>query len=201
MFVCHRCNKTFKNKAAYDSHQLNHDVEQIYESSFQNVITAAHLNQAMQAPHTQALSGMESIAQSNLGAQAQGSGCAPEVKKEAPEATEEHPPKENKKASAGAPRVRIHTCDLCDKSYTRRDHLNRHRAIHSGVKDHVCSYCNKEFYRKDKLKRHEQIHMKDVDLYCRFCGKHCKRRDSLTRHERTHEKNNSSSNTNTNNTV
>ncbi|ODV89525.1 hypothetical protein CANCADRAFT_17618, partial [Tortispora caseinolytica NRRL Y-17796] len=46
----------------------------------------------------------------------------------------------------------------CDKSFTRADHLSRHRLNHSPSRILRCSFegCDKTFVREDLLKRHEQ---------------------------------------------
>jgi len=204
--MCHTCNKTFKNKALFDSHQNYHDVQQIFQSSLQTAVGVGHPN-IMQAPHMNIPTGLEGpnnpicVPHSTAGymqsppppplQQQQPPPPPPPPKVEQREAEPPAPPattEKKKPPPSGKPR--IFGCDLCDKAYTRRDHLNRHRLVHGGVRDHVCSVCNKEFYRKDKLRRHEQTHLKlkDLSLFCRVCGKQCQRKDSLTRHEKTHDK-------------
>ncbi|KIW68487.1 hypothetical protein PV04_04429 [Phialophora macrospora] len=45
-------------------------------------------------------------------------------------------------------------CITCGKTYTRLDHLVRHRRSHTQVKPFSCHVCGKDFARADVLKRH-----------------------------------------------
>ncbi|KAH3822307.1 hypothetical protein DPMN_124083 [Dreissena polymorpha] len=82
---------------------------------------------------------------------------------------------------------KAYPCDMCDRSYTRKDHLTRHKHIHTGVRDFRCEVCGKEFYRKDKLQRHERTHEKAPLVSCSICGKQFSRKEKLSQHEKTHE--------------
>lgn len=50
---------------------------------------------------------------------------------------------------------RTFKCTFCGKEFSRSDHLNRHIATHTGIKQFQCDLCGKEFARKDKLKLHK----------------------------------------------
>ena len=84
-------------------------------------------------------------------------------------------------------KVKSYFCDECSKSYFRRDHLNRHKLVHTGDRPFVCSVCLKSFIRKDKLQRHEKIHLKDRIYSCDFCGKGFGRKDALNKHHLAHQ--------------
>lgn len=45
-------------------------------------------------------------------------------------------------------------CNLCGKSYKRKDHLKRHLAFHSGERHFSCSVCGKRFLRADTCRVH-----------------------------------------------
>ena len=164
--------------------------KQLYDSAPPNTEASGHLNVMQSSNNMPVTSGMECT--QNPGSSIQSSSGY--LQNIPPKLDLMHPDGSTtqgipmKKPGPPVPQLRLFTCNLCDKSYTRRDLLQRHKVIHTGIRDHVCTVCNKEFYRKDKLKRHEQIHLKDLNLFCRVCGKHCQRKDSLTRHEKTHEK-------------
>ncbi|PWN20898.1 hypothetical protein BCV69DRAFT_240437, partial [Microstroma glucosiphilum] len=58
-------------------------------------------------------------------------------------------------------------CPVCERSFSRPEHMYRHLLIHQGQEDgmqqqHVCSVCNKEYSRKDALLRHQQTHGPEV---------------------------------------
>ncbi|KAL2258266.1 hypothetical protein VTK26DRAFT_8504 [Humicola hyalothermophila] len=45
-------------------------------------------------------------------------------------------------------------CAYCGKSFTRKEHLERHIPSHTNVKPHRCSSCQLSFARRDLLQRH-----------------------------------------------
>lgn len=50
-------------------------------------------------------------------------------------------------------RSKIHSCDMCEKTFFRAEHLERHRKIHiPAEKKFSCDLCKKKFNRKDNLK-------------------------------------------------
>ncbi|KAH6664465.1 hypothetical protein B0J14DRAFT_493611 [Halenospora varia] len=63
-----------------------------------------------------------------------------------------------------APDIGIrHHCrfDGCDKSFIRKEHLNRHERIHAGS-HFVCEICSEKFHRSDSLRRHLLTRHSDV---------------------------------------
>jgi len=48
----------------------------------------------------------------------------------------------------------------CGQVFKRREHLQRHARMHTGIKPHLCRFCGKRFSRADNLKQHEPIHWK-----------------------------------------
>lgn len=61
---------------------------------------------------------------------------------------------------------RVHTgdlkkpfiCDICNKQWGSKSDLERHRAIHSGLKPYSCPICRKSFSLSQHLKSHFKIH-------------------------------------------
>ncbi|OQD85170.1 hypothetical protein PENSOL_c105G02686 [Penicillium solitum] len=45
-------------------------------------------------------------------------------------------------------------CDVCQRAFTRIDHLKRHHLRHSGQKPYPCVFCNSSFARCDNLRVH-----------------------------------------------
>ncbi|KAL6161437.1 hypothetical protein ACJQWK_08714 [Exserohilum turcicum] len=56
--------------------------------------------------------------------------------------------------------LKVHKCDVCGKSYTRAEHLRRHKRNHAPDDALVCevSGCGKMFHRMDLLVRHQERH-------------------------------------------
>ncbi|KAE8444827.1 hypothetical protein EG329_014182 [Mollisiaceae sp. DMI_Dod_QoI] len=45
-------------------------------------------------------------------------------------------------------------CSVCNKKFSRTDHLKRHQLRHSGVKPYACIFCKDAFTRSDNLRDH-----------------------------------------------
>jgi len=46
-------------------------------------------------------------------------------------------------------------CDICGKKFTRPQHVNRHKLLHTGERPYKCNKCDKAFSREDRLKQHK----------------------------------------------
>ncbi|KAL4220854.1 Vascular endothelial zinc finger 1 [Mactra antiquata] len=168
-FICEYCGKSFPDEKSMSGHQLSHDVELVNKVSTQQVVPP-HLAEVPLSGHSMASNNsINSVINSAIH----------------PTSVSTNITHHDMKAGA---KVKAHACEQCGKSYTRKDHLNRHKLEHTGVKPHVCCICMKAFIRKDKLQRHERIHMKDQDAKfgCSVCGKHFLRKDGLNKHIKTH---------------
>lgn len=82
---------------------------------------------------------------------------------------------------------RLHTggmfkCKICDKEYTRQNHLQRHESTHGKRKVHVCKICNKTLTRFEHLKRHLTIHLKEKPFVCNICNRGFNRQEHLANH-------------------
>ena len=73
-------------------------------------------------------------------------------------------------------------CQECDKTFTRPQHLNSHKLIHTGEKPFNCQKCGKKFRRKDKLKIHERIHTGERPYSCLYCDFKGNTSDNLKTH-------------------
>ncbi|XP_045469156.1 zinc finger protein 90-like isoform X2 [Harmonia axyridis] len=86
---------------------------------------------------------------------------------------------------------KLHVCDICNKSFKRREHLYQHIKLHTGFRPYTCEHCNKSFMRKEHLLRHMTSHSGQKNYTCNICEKSFSRNDNLLKHKKTHEKQNS----------
>jgi hypothetical protein len=49
-----------------------------------------------------------------------------------------------------------HVCSICHRSYSRSEHLKRHKIVHTRDKPFECPVCTRCFVRRDLLLRHQQ---------------------------------------------
>ncbi|KAE8152437.1 hypothetical protein BDV25DRAFT_151134 [Aspergillus avenaceus] len=49
-------------------------------------------------------------------------------------------------------------CRVCQKAFSKAEHLRRHERCHTGAKPFVCKECRRPFARQDALARHEKLH-------------------------------------------
>lgn len=65
---------------------------------------------------------------------------------------------------------RPYSCETCSKSFSRKEHLMRHRLSHTGQRLYGCDLCHKHFSRKDNLHKHRTTHGVTGPLVCEVCG-------------------------------
>jgi hypothetical protein len=84
--------------------------------------------------------------------------------------------------------VKSHVCEICQKSFKRREHLYQHVKLHTGFRPYTCDNCNKSFMRKEHLLRHMTSHSGQKNFTCNICDKSFSRNDNLLKHKKTHDK-------------
>ncbi|XP_050308241.1 zinc finger protein 630-like [Anthonomus grandis grandis] len=83
---------------------------------------------------------------------------------------------------------KVHACDVCSKTFKRREHLYQHVKLHTGFRPYQCSECKKTFVRKEHLLRHQVLHSGERNYSCDICNKSFSRNDNLLKHIRTHNR-------------
>ena len=84
--------------------------------------------------------------------------------------------------------TRMHICEVCNKSFTRKDNLSRHLSVHV-EKNFQCSHCSKCYSQQVKLKVHTFLHhtnekqkLSNKLLSCGYCSKIFGRSFNFRRH-------------------
>lgn len=82
--------------------------------------------------------------------------------------------------------VSFTACDVCSKSFKRKEHLMQHLKSHVGLRPFKCSEsgCNKSFSRKEHLMRHVVSHTGKKLFSCPVCRKYFSRKDNLNKHKK-----------------
>lgn len=98
---------------------------------------------------------------------------------------------DNKGSPQSGGMVERYACDMCPRSYKRKDHLRRHQKdAHGGVPQVPvctvlqCNYCEQTFTRKEHRSRHERnFHGEDLGPFtCVLCYKVFKNARNLHSH-------------------
>jgi len=79
---------------------------------------------------------------------------------------------------------RPHVCTVCNKRFTQKGDLNRHRERHTGEKLYSCNQCEKCFMSQKNLKLHMNVHTSKYK--CTECGKCFQCNTILKEHSRIH---------------
>ncbi|KAJ8667993.1 hypothetical protein QAD02_009656 [Eretmocerus hayati] len=82
------------------------------------------------------------------------------------------------------------TCDLCSKSFDRKDHRDRHLTTHSDEQTVTCKVCGNGFKTDQNLKDHMlRKHSEERAHLCDYCGKCFAIRREFNNHMRFHSDN------------
>jgi hypothetical protein len=85
-----------------------------------------------------------------------------------------------------SPGARRFLCNLCDKQFKSKAHLQRHLVVHSGEKACKCYICGFACNRKENLKQHLLLHSIGNPHQCHLCSKSFTHRSQLRTHLQTH---------------
>lgn len=89
------------------------------------------------------------------------------------------------------PKVRKHTCEICNKKFLGKNDLRKHTRTHSNERPYVCKECGKGFRQAGSLKNHiASIHSLGIHnpstFICNYCSKAFPIKERLRLHLRTH---------------
>ncbi|XP_038117903.1 transcription factor Sp4 [Culex quinquefasciatus] len=100
----------------------------------------------------------------------------------------------NANSASGSGGVSFTACDVCSKTFKRKEHLMQHLKSHVGLRPFKCEEpgCSKSFSRKEHLMRHIVSHTGKKLFSCPVCRKYFSRKDNLNKHKKTHTENSSS---------
>ncbi|XP_050688675.1 zinc finger protein 729-like isoform X2 [Eriocheir sinensis] len=77
-------------------------------------------------------------------------------------------------------------CDVCSKSFAKKQYLTKHKYRHREVKPHACDVCNKRFAQKFEVAVHKIKHTGERPHQCNVCGKPFRSKVNLLHHKMRH---------------
>ena len=78
-------------------------------------------------------------------------------------------------------------CNQCGAAFSRRGNLVRHRLSHGGERKHKCNVCERKFSQKSHLQVHTRVHTGERPYKCDRCGYAFSRNGNLVRHKRANK--------------
>ncbi|XP_065085541.1 transcription factor Ouib-like [Ochlerotatus camptorhynchus] len=108
-----------------------------------------------------------------------------ETKKEVQTGDDNGESTEEESKPAVAKQTKRHVCDVCYKTFTQPQTLNRHKKIHSKDSEpgKSCNYCSRMFLRADDLRRHIRTHTNERPYVCELCARAYKQSFELKEHK------------------
>jgi len=80
---------------------------------------------------------------------------------------------------------RPYLCTMCDKKFTTKKTLKRHKQLHNALKLYSCTQCEKRFLTEYYLRSHMNV-FHSSKYKCTECGKCFSSNQPLTRHRQIH---------------
>lgn len=179
---CPKCDKSFDRIGKYECHTRVHTGEKPFECDIcnQRYSTKSNLTAHRKKHNAQAaFQRKEQKCPFCNKLHASKKTLAKHVKRFHPDNVQEFFAARKKKSEAWR-------CDVCNKTFTRRPHLEEHMILHTQDKPFKCSYCEEHFKsRFARLKHQEKFHLGPFP--CDICGRQFNDTGNLKRHiECTH---------------
>ncbi|XP_069630181.1 zinc finger protein 420-like isoform X2 [Haliaeetus albicilla] len=95
-------------------------------------------------------------------------------------------PRESEPRPKSRPTRKPHECEECGRVFNWRNHLVRHRRLHTGERPYKCSVCGKGFNDGSPLLIHEMLHRGEKPYKCLDCGKSFSQSSHLISHQAVH---------------
>lgn len=77
-------------------------------------------------------------------------------------------------------------CDQCGRSYAAFDHLRRHKLTHTGERPYACDLCDKAYYDSSSLRQHKISHTGEKAFTCEICGVGLSQKSGYKKHMLVH---------------
>ncbi|XP_074786561.1 LOW QUALITY PROTEIN: uncharacterized protein LOC141972566 [Athene noctua] len=188
-FPCSHCGKRFRVKCALRKHQESiHNGAGTAEQKEEQCQPRAEQRGMLQGPQEEPQS--PAVAVEHDGQQqprdTQGSRGTREPRKCSFKGTYSEDPQEATTQPPSISRKNEYKCEQCEKVFTWKRSLRRHRQIHTGEKPFNCQDCGKSFRQKYQLQKHQTIHTKEEPYLCTTCGKRFSFKTSLIMHQHGH---------------
>ncbi|XP_042898303.1 putative zinc finger protein 66 [Parasteatoda tepidariorum] len=85
-------------------------------------------------------------------------------------------------------KFRSFQCEVCPRSFLRKNDLVSHMGVHSGVKNFACIMCDKKYRTLNGLKYHMREHTGEKPYMCEGCNARFKSGEMLKSHSKKCEK-------------
>jgi len=172
LYICIKCNRTFKQKSRYERHITNHPSEKHYlcETCNKTFTRMSHLEKHTRT-HTEERSHVCKV-------------CG------AAFILPHHLVRHNLIHSGHRP----FQCEICNKQFTRKAGLTQHQHVHTGLRQYSCDVpdCGKEFTDRTTLRRHLLTHSREKPFVCKECDKTFRTKSACRKHYLRHFKDGSS---------